>query len=1075
MNGNGQQSSIQSQRIPFTHKMLQNWAGSEVVRMAESIVSRGLVLQAAYEPPFIKGSILWNNHSLQTSLKLLPDRTVESHCPCYDNRERGLICSHVIAIGLVLVKRATDPERDAKYQAEARRAARLAAISDSAYIRRATADSPGSVPCRVCVGLTGDWRESASEGRIPLTCHLLYANRSVPADQAPRDIPFAFSHADESVLFVLEDICEGPVRGWFDVNALDFMNLLLLHTGRALEWEGHAPIAINAAAMSTRLRMDLDRENGEVILIAHTELPFNNPGEFPFYVVAGRKGWVYAAGHFWPLDSALPEPYHAIYKAPIVLPRNGVLQFLQRELPVLSRQVTIEGELSPDLFTVEPAPVHFRLVIRGSPVSLSGTLYARYEGNELVAGKPDPRGYFAIPDPTDLVRYLVRNPEAETKALERLGRAGLRGDCGDVLSGIVGKREVLNFLGSRLPSLRRLGWRIEMEGRVAPMFEGMRFATPVAHIDDREGGWFDVGFTFEDISGATISPSDIQIAMEKGDAFIERDGRTILLDADAVQSMMDVFQDCSSEEADKPGHFRMSSFYAGFVKASLETLDGVDIEDTAAWRNRADQANRKIEVKQVPLPPKVANILRPYQRDGVNWLRFLEVNGFNGLLADEMGLGKTVQALIWLSLERENTEARKLPALIVCPTSLVENWAEESKRFTPSLSVLTLTGPDRHERRALVPEHDVVITSYALLRRDLEQHLTQTFSVVILDEAQHIKNKSTQNALAAKSLKAHHRLVLTGTPVENSASDLWSILDFLMPGYLGSHNAFRTRFEIPMARGGPDAEAPQHRLRHKLQPFMLRRRKAEVARDLPPKIEKMSLCSLTPDQRLVYAELVHRSRQKLTQMVSQQGFARCRMEILATLMRLRQACCHLELLKLPGLKAQQPSSKMEMFFELLDEALDSGHRILVFSQFVSMLQILRRELDERKLTYCYLDGSTKERLSIVHQFNTQREIPLFLISLKAGGTGMNLTGADMVVHFDPWWNPAVEDQATDRAHRIGQKRTVYSIKLITRDTVEEKVVALQMRKKALINATVESDEAMPQALTWEDVQELLSL
>jgi superfamily II DNA or RNA helicase len=1055
--------------------MLLNWAGSEVVRMAESLVSRGLVLQAAYEAPFIKGSILWNNHSLQTALKILPDHTVESHCPCYDNRERGIICSHVIALGLVLVKRATDPERDAKYQAEARRAARLAAISDSAYIRRASADSPGAVPCRVCVGLAANWRERAAEGRVPLTCRLLYANQSVPADQAPRDIPFAFSHADESVLFVLEDICEGPVRGQFDVNIADFMNLLQLHAGRTLEWEGHEPVTVNAAAMTTRLRMDLDRENGEVILIAHTELPFTTPGEFPLYIVTGRKGWVYAAGHLWPLDKAFPEPYHSIYRDAIALPRKGVLQFLQHELPVLSRQVTVEGELSPDLFAVDPAPVRFRLVIRGSPVSLSGTLYAQYEGNELVAGKPDPRGFFAIPDPADLMRYLVRNPEAEARALERLGRAGLRGEAGDALSGIVGKREVLNFLGSRLPALRRLGWRIEMEGRLAPLFEGMRFATPVAHIENGESGWFDVGFTFEDTAGATISPSDIQIALEKGDAFIERSGRTILLDADAVQSMMDVFQDCSSEEAEKAGHFRMSSFYAGFVKASLEALDGVDIEDTAAWRNRADQANRKIEVKQVPLPPKVTAILRPYQRDGVNWLRFLEVNGFNGLLADEMGLGKTVQALIWLAMEREKPEARKLPALIVCPTSLVENWAEESKKFTPSLRVLTLTGPDRHERRALVPKHDLVVTSYALLRRDLEQLLTQTFSVVVLDEAQHIKNKSTQNALAAKSLKAHHRLVLTGTPVENSASDLWSILDFLMPGYLGNHDTFRTRYEVPMSHGGPDAEAPQHRLRRKLQPFMLRRKKADVARDLPPKIEKISLCSLTPDQRLVYAELVQRSRQKLTQMVQQQGFARCRMEVLATLMRLRQACCHLELLKMPGLKPQQPSSKMEMFFELLDEALDSGHRILVFSQFVSMLQILRRELDERKLTYCYLDGSTKDRLPIVHQFNTQRDIPLFLISLKAGGTGMNLTGADMVVHFDPWWNPAVEDQATDRAHRIGQKRTVYSVKLITRDTVEEKVVALQQRKKALINATVESEDSVPAALTWEDVQELLSL
>ena len=289
--------------------------------------------------------------------------------------------------------------------------------------------------------------------------------------------------------------------------------------------------------------------------------------------------------------------------------------------------------------------------------------------------------------------------------------------------------------------------------------------------------------------------------------------------------------------------------------------------------------------------------------------------------------------------------------------------------------------------------------------------------------------------------------------------------------------AVRARYdvELPIAHGDSAGRAAQLKFRRKLHPFLLRRLKTDVARDLPPKIEKVSLCSLSADQKMVYAELLDSSRRRISGMVSKKGFNTCRMAILTTLMRLRQVCCHLGLLKLKGLDARFPSSKMDLFLELVDEAVDGGHRILVFSQFVSMLRILRDELEKRDLRYCYLDGATRDRLTIVKQFNTERSIPAFLISLRAGGTGLNLTGADMVIHFDPWWNPAVEDQATDRAYRIGQKRTVYSIKLITRGTVEEKVLAMQARKKAVIDATIESDEKVMQRMTWEDVRELLDL
>jgi len=1067
---------ISSETLPLTHKRLTDWAGQQVVRDATVLTQQGLVLTAAYEPPYIKGSLLHNNREFHTQMRILPDGNVESQCPCYANRERGIICAHVIAIGLVLVKRATDPERKAKHQEEARRASRLATIDESAYLKRAPAGTLGAYPAALHIALDPAWMDGVRDDAIVLHCHVVYQGQTRLIDTVPRDTTLILSKQDEATLFVLEDIAEGPAKGRITLGTRDFLNLLKLMEGRPLFDPDGNEIMVHDTPLTTFLKMDMDPTNGRLRLIAHTELPFLPPGDEPFYIVKGKSGWAYGADHFWPLANVLAEPYHEIYLKPIVVFRKDVLRFMQGEMPMLSKHARIESDISLDLFSVEPATPSFRLEVHGSPASLSATLYARYNGLEMVADKPDPKEHFAIPDPDDLMRYTARNRPAEQAALSLAAEFGLRGPFGDALTSLVGARNVLNFLGGAIPALRRRGWQIELHGRIEPQFESMSFATPIVKVEDENNGrWFDVGFDFEDSSGASISHADIQLALRKGDAFVEHNGRQILIDSNAVESMLDVFADCDSADGSAPGHFRLSNVYAPFVKSSLEALDGVDVDESASWRKQAGQSNRKMQIERVELPPALANILRPYQKDGVDWLRFLEQNGFCGLLADEMGLGKTLQTLTWIQLERTNPDARNKPTLIVCPTSLVHNWAEEAAKFTPGLKVIPVSGAQRHELWDDLAKADIVVTSYSLLRRDIDRYDDFDFAAAILDEAQHIKNRSTRNAVAAKQIQAHHKVVLTGTPVENGVSDIWSIMDFLMPGYLGRHESFRTVYELPIARGGPDAELAQLKLRRKLHPFLLRRLKRDVAKELPPKIQSIQSCELSPDQRIVYKELLERSKRRISDMVASQGFNRCRMEILTTLLKLRQVCCHLDLLKLPDLKAESPSAKMDLFFELVDEAIDGGHRILVFSQFVTMLHILRSRLEAQGIEFCYLDGSTKERMTEVHRFNTQRSVPIFLISLKAGGTGLNLTGADMVIHYDPWWNPAVEDQATDRAYRIGQKRTVYSVKLITKGTVEEKVLEMQKSKKAVINATVESDEEMVKSMTWIDVQELLEL
>ena len=450
----------------------------------------------------------------------------------------------------------------------------------------------------------------------------------------------------------------------------------------------------------------------------------------------------------------------------------------------------------------------------------------------------------------------------------------------------------------------------------------------------------------------------------------------------------------------------------------------------------------------------------------MEWLVRLARNNLGGILADEMGLGKTVQTLAFLRAQKA-----KEPALIVCPTSLLTNWENEARRFTPELKVLLIDGPERHARFDEIPDAQIVLTSYALLQRDAERYEDLEFSTAILDEAQHIKNPDTKNAQAAFSMRAKHRFVLTGTPMENSVRDLWSLMNFVQPRYLGIRVDFRERYEKPMARG--PAPEVQRRLARRMRPFLLRRKKSEVEKDLPAKIEQLVLCDLTPPQRAAYNGLLREIQTGLTTRTGEKAGV-VRMKMLVGLLRLRQVCCDLRLLDEKARASKTPSAKLDLLDELLEEVIDGGHRVLIFSQFVSMLTLLRERLDAQKIPFAYLDGQTKNRQAEVDRFQNDDTIPVFLMSLKAGGVGLNLAAADTVIHFDPWWNYAAEAQATDRAHRIGQKRVVTAYKLIARDTVEEKIVKLQTRKREASEGVIGSEEPLMSGLTTEDLEELLS-
>lgn len=587
--------------------------------------------------------------------------------------------------------------------------------------------------------------------------------------------------------------------------------------------------------------------------------------------------------------------------------------------------------------------------------------------------------------------------------------------------------------------------------------------------------WLELDVGYVTTGGDRIDPLELQRLLRSGRSHARlKNGKIGLLDTEAFEDFQEVLRDCEPQQTG--GAYRIAQQYAPFLQGSIQEQAWTRLQAAPGWvPQRSD--SRKFS----PQLGSLEQILRDYQKEGVSWLGFLRYHGFGGVLADEMGLGKTIQTLAFLraikpaprcgELTGDGERQAARPSLVVCPTSLVSNWLAEAARFTPELRSVALVGSDRADLFPRLSEFDLLVTSYALLRRDADDYRDCQFDLLVLDEAQHIKNRQSQNAQSAKSLRAMQRLVLTGTPMENSVLDLWSVFDFLMPGYLGAARDFRERYEIPISRDG-DRNC-QNRLTRKVRPFVLRRLKRDVAKELPPRIEKSLLCDLTPEQAQVYQQVLQAGREEVETSIGQKGLSGSRMVVLTTLLRLRQVCCDLRLLSLPEKEGWSPSGKMLVFEELLEEIQDGGHRVLVFSQFVSMLTILRQRLSELQVPLCYLDGSTVDRAAEVARFQKDSDIPAFLISLKAGGTGLNLTGADTVVHFDPWWNPAVESQATDRAHRIGQSRVVTSYKLIARGTIEEKIVRLQERKKKVLAQVLGEEAGFSEALDWEEIQELL--
>jgi SNF2 family DNA or RNA helicase len=472
------------------------------------------------------------------------------------------------------------------------------------------------------------------------------------------------------------------------------------------------------------------------------------------------------------------------------------------------------------------------------------------------------------------------------------------------------------------------------------------------------------------------------------------------------------------------------------------------------------------QVEDFPTPSGFLGELRPYQKAGYNWMRFLQQYNLGGCLADDMGLGKTIQALCLLQAQKEIGSTGT--SLLVMPTSLVYNWEVEAQKFTPGLKIFTYTGTHREKDLTQFEGYDVVLTSYGIVRIDIELLKQYCFEYIILDESQAIKNPTSNIAKAMRQLNAKHRLILTGTPVENSTLDLWSQMSFINPGLLGSEKFFRNEFQIPIEK--KNDEDKTKRLFAIIKPFILRRHKSQVATELPQKVEQIQYCRMAPEQEDAYEEAKSYFRNKVLEKMTDHSTPQSQLILLQGLTKLRQLANHP---KMVDPTYEGASGKLEDVSHRLETAVGEKHKILVFSQFVKHLALVKECVEDKKLPYAYLDGSTRNRRSQVDLFQREQEVQIFLISLKAGGLGLNLTAADYVFILDPWWNPAIEAQAVDRAHRIGQQQTVFNYKFITRNSVEEKILALQRNKKRLADELITTEEGFVKALTREDVLALL--
>ncbi len=963
------------------------------------------------------------------------------------------------------------------------------------------------------------------EYRVQVRPSLLVVTPQDSATRTPLSPQALLPHENEhptqerDLLRFLSRFENGGRRAGVEVRGEDVCDLLPLMKGKRVILEPQM-MDLRFGDEPLRPKFDLDLSpDGRHVIVKSSFMRQGDPRKFTTATggwFEGSPGWYIdlSDGVARPIDRRVaPSSIRRLLRAPFIHePVQNLAALVAHGLPKIALEV---GAELPDLAQVADVidvPPVFRLRAGGSLVEARVSLRAAYEDVELdvradgmtppVIIRPpfvegddfdddddedddddgeDSSPEIEAPKPT---RGRVRDSDPPPRGLPARARC--------IRTDIVGQQEAVG-------KLRELGLVTDEDGSgfvlrgeaaikfwtdgIASLPEEWDLFIPDDLVDVQVRGetlsasarvssgvdWLALKLSF-DSEGVAVTQDELAKCLAEGRKYVRlSDGSYARLDLDKVR---EVLLRQAEILATSGGGSKIPLSQAGRVQELLDQVGKKNVTDGA--KDLFVKLRDIDEIKEIKKPRGLKANLRPYQEQGFSWLMFLHEIGSGGILADDMGLGKTVQTLALLAAVKaaDEKEKKHFKALIVAPTSVVTNWIREIEKFTPGMKHALWHGVDRKDREEDLAGADIVLTSYALLRRDEELLAKLDLRYAILDEAQNIKNPMSATARAAKRLKASRRLALSGTPIENRLSEIWSIFDFVSPGLLGPLEKFEERYARPIDAGDQKAAT---RLRATIHPFILRRTKSEVAKDLPEKIESDQFCELAGAQAPLYSAVLKEVRAQVMNEVERQGMGKAHIQILAGLTRLRQAACDPRLLGLPREFTDEDSGKLQALRDLIQTSVAGGHRVLVFSQFVSMLTIIRHALKEDGVGYEYLDGSTKDRQKAVENFQREDGPPVFLISLKAGGSGLNLTAADTVIHFDPWWNPAVEDQATDRAHRIGQTKVVTTYRLIAKGTIEEKILELGGKKRELVGAVLSEDAGGAKKLTKGDLEDLFSL
>lgn len=922
---------------------------------------------------------------------------------------------------------------------------------------------------------------------------------------------------DRDILRWLTVMTPAYLNGEYVLEGRDAASVLrsMLSTGRC-HWENKdAPALQLGEPRSARIewRVASDGSQTPRCVFVDGGVPITFAVEPPYYLDLAT----HSCG---PVQTALPEPLATtLLRAPAIPAQhldeiNNLLseKFPDGDLPrPQALEIAVTRTITPvpvvDLY-VKKVPLRQRFYYSQREGTLSVEvlrLRFDYEG-EIVGLNENANVISRVVG--DKLQRIARNKAFEQQAANRLIVWGFRGrdpswatdstahELSDdallpselIVLGDERQQQLIDFSLKGAPELQADGWRVHFDANY-PFRMVHQVDDWYANLqdDDGEGNQW---FTME--LGAVVDGKKVNILpallnaldhLPQGIAGINNmiaehkplfvrmdDGSLLQVPADRAQVIVKTLLELYDVPVDKHGRMQLSTIHVG----PLAELDAIDTpwrwHGSSKWLDLGHRLKDFTGIASVAPPAGLNATLRSYQQHGLNWLQFLRSYDLAGILADDMGLGKTVQTLAHVLIEKENNRLQS-PALVVAPTSVIVNWRREIATFAPSLSVLVLHGADRHTHFKDIHAYDIVLTTYPLLTRDQDVLTEQQFHLIILDEAHVVKNPRAKSSQVVRQLRGHHRLCLTGTPMENHLGELWSLFDFLLPGMLGSEPRFRSFFRTPIEKHG-DQER-RELLRRRISPFMLRRTKQDVVRELPPKTEIIRNVELTGGQRDLYETIRLAMNDKVRKEIAKKGVARSHIIILEALLKLRQVCCDPRLLSIHAAAKVTESAKLTLLMEMLPELIEEGRKILLFSQFTSMLALIEEGLEKLKIDYVILTGETKDRATPIERFQ-RGDVPLFLISLKAGGVGLNLTAADVVIHYDPWWNPAVEAQATDRAYRIGQDKPVFVYKLVSASTVEEKILALQDRKKELAQSIYTSGESEEAQFTNDDLDALLA-